>query len=138
MENNNLNRQQSFLLKWSTLLVALSLFSLILSLWRGPIFFRYLIVCSVLGLMYGGTLVLDYSKRVPLLGGLGFAVLIIGEHIARDSFIGDTAYRVAKWSILAQFLSIMCLSMFGMARLFHRKADVEQIVGPERGRPLFK
>jgi hypothetical protein len=138
MENNNLNRRQSFILKWSTLLVALSLFSLILALWRGPVFFRYLIVCGVLGLMYGGTLVVGYSTRAPLLGGLGLAVLLIGEHIARDSFIGDTAYRGSKWNILAQFLSIMCLAMFGMARLFHRKADVEQIVGPERGRPLFK
>jgi hypothetical protein len=120
MEIKKLNRGDSFILNWSPMLLVPSLVGLVLSLWRGPVFMRYLIACAGLGLLFGTLVVLNYWKKRPTLSILGVLILIYGENLARSVFIGDVADGLG-WVVVSQYLSLLLLSVFGLSWLFRQK-----------------
>ena len=121
MQNKSLNRRERFVLTWSPLLLALSLLGLILSLWYGPVFTRYLIACAVPGLLYGGFVIFDYRKKLAMLPALGTVIFIFGEKVARSAFIDDISDRDFKWRLAFQYFSIVLLSVFGWAWFFRQR-----------------
>ncbi len=109
MDNKQLLRRDVFLLKWSPLLSVVSLLWLIVSLVKGGLYVRYLIACAGLGLLYGALGILDYWRR-SILAALSIVIVVLGERMARDAFIGSVQDELG-WIVVSQYLSILVLSM---------------------------
>jgi hypothetical protein len=121
MENKHLNRRQTFLLKWSPLLSVASLLWLIVSLWRGPLYFYYLSVCSGIALIYGALSIRSYYQNIGLLTAFSVALLVITERFARNAFVGDITDSDLGWGFASQYASLLLLSVFGLSWFFRSR-----------------
>jgi uncharacterized membrane protein YfbV (UPF0208 family) len=144
METERINKRTRFTIRWSPLFLALAVVWLYLCWRHQPISVAYIVACVGVGLCVGGLFIMDYWKnQYPLLTFLAFLVYSSAPDLLGLFFPKLDVLLGGKISY--QYMSAVLVSILGLVVILRRpimrrlaQADVEQIVGPERGRPLFK
>jgi hypothetical protein len=136
MEARKLNQREITSLKWSPFLLGICLLWAAWSLWRGPLSAPYLLICVLVGLVYGASLAISYWKQLTPLWPLWCLVVLL----APQFFVQRLLFERSGWGWVqfSQYFSIV----FGLQFLIEcavrgrltkstSSHDVEQIVGRE-------
>jgi len=136
MQRHQLNQREIRILKWSPLLLAISLLCLFSSLWNASFNTRFLLMCVVTGLLFGGSAMFSFWKDPTRLWLLWYCAILMGVPM----LFGNLLFSSWPWKSFLQFASMIFVCTFSIAWLVRgpllRAAasihDVEVVAG-ERG-----
>ena len=144
METERINGRLRFSVQWSPLLLAGAVVWLYFGWRHQAVSVAYIVVCVGVGLLCGGLFIIAYWKKnqTPLLF-LAWLVLYSAPMLLGLFFPKLDVLLGGKLS--NKYMSTVAVSILGLIVLFRilkigplAQADVEQIVRPDHGRPLFK
>ncbi|MEA2205245.1 MAG: hypothetical protein QOE77_2021 [Blastocatellia bacterium] len=121
MENHKSDRAMDIRFRWAPLFLALSLLGLIISLWIGPIYAKFLIASAVLGLFNSALSIFDVSKGRRSNSSLSILVSLIfmvGMFVIQDLYL---PHDDRSWMVGVQFVSSILVLFFSLAWCFRER-----------------
>jgi hypothetical protein len=137
---SRVNRRIRFINKWSPRFLSLALLWLFLSLRHTPVSIPYLITCAVIGILCGGLIIVDYSKKLsPPLFMLWMTIFVAGKIVLPDLFFSDVEGDLGR-KLSSQYVATVLVSILALVLVLRRRimkflcqTDVELVVAPARG-----
>ena len=110
MKPDNRERREQFIIRWSPVLLLLSLAAAALSVWREPVSAAQFLFMVSFGLLYGLIAILYWRRPSILILILGAIIVVAGGEFARYYFHPNDS----MWSHPLQFYAFVFAGFFGL------------------------